>query len=650
MEKFKITFLPDNKTVEADRDKTILAAALSGGVCINSACGGDGVCGRCKVRIRSGTVSSQPSPALTLEEKRQNVYLACLTTAHSDTQIEVLPASRLDFERLSPEETAFRLKGMYSGAEDVAALAREKACDGFAYEPLTQKMYVELPKPDLNDRISDLERLFRGISPAKGNVRLETSLAVIRTLSELLRDADWKVTVTLGRRRGGGIDVTLIEPGDTSGGNLGLAFDIGTTTISGQLIDFSHNTIAAAAASYNKQSPFGSDVITRILHARTADGLEQLHDAVVDTVNDIIRALASGHKADLNDITSVVCAGNTTMMHLLLSIDPAYIRREPYTPTANFFPVMRASEADIRINPRALLQCVPGVASYVGGDTTAGVLACGLHAADELTLLIDIGTNGEIVLGNKEFMAACAASAGPAFEGSGISCGMRASRGAIQKITLAPETFCAACETIGAQPARGICGSGYIGLLAQMLARGIMDKNGKIGIDNHPRVRTGETGREFVVCFKGEHQAVSDIVITEPDIENLKRAKAAIYSAAAVLVEYMGLDMRDVRRIYIAGGFGMYLDVESAAAIGLLPDLDRSVFKFIGNSALTGARQILLSSDAARAADEIAARITYCELSVMPAYMDEYTAAAFFPHTDLSRFPGLRGSRLEAQG
>jgi uncharacterized 2Fe-2S/4Fe-4S cluster protein (DUF4445 family) len=321
------------------------------------------------------------------------------------------------------------------------------------------------------------------------------------------------------------------------------------------------------------------------------------------------------------------------MIHLLLQIDPSFIRKEPYVPTANFLPVMRAQEAGIRINPRGILSIIPGVAGYVGGDATAGVLYCGLYKQDELSILIDIGTNGEIVLGNKEFMIAAAASAGPAFEGSGVSCGMRAGRGAIQKVKINPKDFSVTFDTIADEKPKGICGSGYIDLLAEMLKYGVIDKSGKIILE-HSRVRQQDLGKEFLVA--------DDIAINEADIDNLKRAKAAIYSATAILCRHMGIDLAKIKRFFIAGGFGAYLDIPKAIQIGLLPDIERSKFVFIGNSSLAGSRLALLSSEARQEADRIARRITYFELSTDPKYMDEYMAALFFPHTDLNRFPSVK--------
>ncbi len=633
MEKFKVTFYPDNKSIEVERGKTILSAAISAGVYINSSCGGDGVCGRCKVILKKGQVVTHPTGRISLEERSRGYYLACLTTIQSDLEIEIPPESRLDLE--------LRLKGLYSESEEIEAPVSVLGDEIFVHSPLATKLYLELPEPNLEDKISDLERLYRQIRRIQDIAIMQTGLTNIRRLGEVLRSANWKVTVTLGRRNGT-TEIVLIEAGDTSQKNLGLCFDIGTTTISAQLVDLNTKQVLGTKATYNKQASFGSDVITRIIYAQEEDGLEKLHHAVIDGMNQMIQELIQEHHSDLNDVNCVLCAGNTTMIHLLLRVEPTYIRREPYVPTVNFVPTIRAAEAGIKINPRGLLSCVPGVSSYVGADTTAGVLSCGLHKQDDLSILIDIGTNGEIVLGNKDFLVACSASAGPAFEGSGISCGMRASRGAIQKVTIEPKNYNVKYNTIGEIKPRGICGSGYIDIISEMLRVGLIDKSGKLKALKDKRIRENEFGREFVVAFKDEADATSDIVITEADIENIKRAKAAIYAATAILVKHMGLEFCAVQKIFVAGGFGTYLDVANAINIGLLPDLDKSRFVFVGNSSLAGARSILLSYEAMKMAFEIARKMTCFELSVEPKYMDEYMAALFFPHTDLSKFPSLK--------
>jgi len=636
MERFRVTFYPDNKTVEVEKDRTILSAALSAGVYIASHCGGDGVCGRCKVILKKGRVSAQSQGMLSEKERAEGVCLACLTAVEDNLEIEVPASSRLNLEAPGAE---------YSLPEDVETL-QATAQDLFVHSPLATKIFLNIPEPKLEEKLSDTERLLQQVPFIEPPGHLHMGLSVLRGLSELLRASDWKVTVTLAKKHEGVAELINVEPGDTSQRNFGICFDIGTTTLSGQMVDLNSKKVLGTKATYNKQAAFGSDIITRIMYARNKNGLEELHRAVVDDMNEIIREFVRDQAIDLNDVTCVVCSGNTTMMHLLLRVDPTYIRKEPYTPVFNSVGMLRAAEAGILINPRGLLACVPGVASYVGGDITAGVLSSGQYEEEGLTVFIDIGTNGEIVLGNREFLVCAAASAGPAFEGSGVSCGMRAARGAIQKVVINSKDLSCWLGVIGNGRPSGICGSGYIDAIAEMLCAGVIDKNGKIREIDNPRIRQGELGKEFVLAFASQSAEGKDIVITEPDIENLKRAKAAIYSAISVLVRHLDLDFSRIDKVFIAGGFGTYLNTENAVRIGLLPDISREKFSFIGNSSLSGSRQVLLSWEAMRRADQIARKMNYVELSVEPGYMDEYMAALFFPHTDLGLFPTVRQQKI----
>ncbi|MBM3251286.1 MAG: DUF4445 domain-containing protein [Candidatus Omnitrophica bacterium] len=641
--KFQVKFLPDNKTIEVEKGKSILAAAISAGVHINSSCGGDGVCGRCKIIVRRGIVVSQPTGRISLEERRQGYCLACLTSAESDLEIEIPAESRLDLSKISDEEAFLsRLKGVYEESAEIDKADFVSGEEAFSHSPLATKIFLEIPEPNLEDKISDLERVYREIRKRQDIPVMQMGLTNVRKLGKLLRSSDWKVTVTLGKRNDT-VEVVLIEPSDTSDKNYGFAFDIGTTTISGQLVDLNTKKILGTKATFNKQANFGADIITRIIFAQKEEGLERLHHAVIDGMNSMIQDLVIENNVDLNNVTCCLCAGNTTMIHLLLRVDPTFIRREPYVPTANFVPVIRASEAGIKINPRGLLACVPGVSSYVGGDLSAGILASGISEAEDLSILIDVGTNGEIVLGNKEWLISCAASAGPAFEGSGVVCGMRATSGAIQKLSIEPKNLGVSYSTIGNSKPLGICGSGYIDILSEILKAKIIDKNGKINTDiKDKRIRKGEFGNEFVLVDKKDTAHGQDIVITEMDIDNLKRAKAAIFAATESLLKHLNLNFNQVKKFYIAGGFGTYLNIDNSISIGLLPDLPRDKFIFIGNSSLAGAREILLSADAYHKANEIAKKTTYFELSVEPGYMEEYVAALFFPHTDKERFPSLK--------
>lgn len=642
MEKYIVTFYPDNKKIVVDRGTTLLAAAISAHIHLDSSCGGDGVCGKCKVIVKSGSVHCESSGRISPDERKRGIHLACQALVQSNIEVEIPPESRLDLSSLSKEELQLRLRDVYSKAEDVIEAKAALGEGLFQYEPLVTKIYLELPKPDSNDKLSDLERVYRGVEEKIGEKPLLTGLANIRHLGELLRSSDWKVTVAVVQKADVN-EIIAIEPGDKTSNNFGFAFDIGTTTVSGQLIDLKSKKILGTKAAYNRQATFGSDVITRIIYAQAQDGLEKLHNTVVDMLNEMIEGFIDELGIDLNDVTCLSIAGNTTMIHLLCRIDPTYIRQEPYVPTANFLPVLKASEVGININPHGVLFCLPGVSSYVGGDITAGVMACDIHHSKEINLLIDIGTNGEILLGNSEWMISCAASAGPAFEGSGMSSGIRAVRGAIQSVKLKDKALNFEYLTIGEAKPRGICGSGYIDLVSELLKHGVLDKNGKLNRTvKNKRLREGKSGYEFVMVFAGEGAIEGDILLTDMDLDNLKRAKAAIYSGVSSLIRHLDMDLKDINKIFIAGGFGTSLNIENAVQVGLIPDLPLNKYIFVGNSSLAGARQSLLSCQAGRSAQEIAKNITYFELSADPRYMDEYMAALFFPHTDMSKFPSVK--------
>ncbi|MBU2495710.1 MAG: ASKHA domain-containing protein [Candidatus Omnitrophota bacterium] len=636
-----VIFLPDNKKIRVTKGTDVLDAAIAAGVYINSSCGGEGVCGRCKVIAKKGEVKSEPSGRLTKEELKQGYVLACRSTVHSDAEIEVPLASRLAGKEqiLTEESRTERLTGFFSKPEEIEKGIEIKEREIFTHSPLATKIFLKLPAPTLKDNISDLERIYREIRRKREISIIQTGLANVRKVGRLLRESNWGVTVLLGKRNGT-TEVVLIEPGNTSKRNFGIAADIGTTTIVTQLVNLNTRESLSTKAIHNRQASYGEDVISRMIYAGKEDGLEKLHHLVIDTLNELISAMAGEQKIGLNEITAVTCAGNTTMTHLLLRVDPTYLRREPYIPTANFMPVIRAAEAGVKINPRGLLDCLPGVSSYVGGDVTAGILASGIDEATELSMLIDIGTNGEIVLGNREWLVCCSSSAGPAFEGGGMRSGIRAMGGAIQKVEINPKTYEVKYATIGGGKPCGICGSGYIETLAELLKARIIERSGKIrtGLATK-RIREGDDGLEFVLSGPASSADGQAIVITQADITNLIRSKGAMYTAAEVLARKMNFKMQDINKIYLAGGFGNYLNIEKSILIGLLPDLDHRKFEFIGNSSLTGAKFSLLSYEAMTKAREIAKKMVYVELSVDLTFMNEYTAALFLPHTDIARFP-----------
>ena len=601
---------PVIKKVTVPKGTDLLTAAAKAGLVLNATCGGEGTCGKCKVIIGKSRV------------------LACEKIVESDLKVQV-PSESLEVHEKTKREAEEFTKGV--------VLKRESA---YRHSPVIKKVFLKIPEPTANDNSSDLDRVYKELSDKIGSVHVSTKLASVKYLSDTLRDSDFQVTIVAGYKDGA-FEIISVEPGDTTKKNYGFAFDIGTTTVVGQLIDLNTREILGTRIAFNKQSIYGSDVITRIIFASAPEGLEKTHKAVVSNINEIIDDLVASCNVNLADIYAITCAGNMTMMHLLLKVDPSGIRKPPYTPTTVTFPTIHSSEAGIDANPKSLISFTPGVSTYVGGDIVAGILACGVHETEDLSLLVDIGTNGELVLGNKEWMIGAAASAGPAFEGSGLSCGMKAVKGAIQKISI-DASLDVRLEIIGGGKARGICGSGYIDLLCQMLRRGIIDKSGKINKDiKSDRIREGEAVAEFVVANKSETDIGKDVIINEDDIENIKRSKGAIYSAIIALLVKVEKDIKDVKKIYIAGGFGNYINIENAISIGLLPDVERNVYEFVGNSSLAGARMSLLSTEALLKTNDIYKNITYIDLSAEPSYMDEYVASLFFPHTNLWRFPSV---------
>jgi uncharacterized 2Fe-2S/4Fe-4S cluster protein (DUF4445 family) len=419
-------------------------------------------------------------------------------------------------------------------------------------------------------------------------------------------------------------------------------------------VDLTSGTTREAAAKYNSQIEYGADVINRINSARKPGGAEALHEAVIRDVETLIDELVQRAHVGRGDIQCVVAAGNTSMLHFLLGMEADLIRLSPFVPAATSPPPIRAAEVGLRIHPRGILYALPMVGSFVGGDITAGILASGLHRAEELSLLMDMGTNGEVVLGNREFTVACSASAGPAFEGGSVTCGMRATAGAIDSVRIFHHPLAVSATTIDGSPPVGLCGTGLIDALAEMLLAGIVDRSGQFQVDRAAdRFRASEEdGRpEFMLVSARESGSGRDVVISQADVENLIRTKGAIYAAADSLVQSVGLSFAEIRRIYIAGAFGNRLDVSSCVTIGLLPDVPMERIEFIGNSCIAGTKMVMLSRHMLEEVESVRDRISYQELMVDPGYMEKFTSACFLPHTDVSRFPSLakkvdgRGSR-----
>ncbi len=630
---YRIKFLPIDRVIQAVEGDNLLEVAMKAGVHINASCGGNGACGKCRVRVLDGSVQSAPCSVLSDEEYGMGFRLACVSFINTDASIEIPLESQIDRSILRKQSVR---------DDKGTAVLIEKLVDENKFEPLVDKHYLELPVPNLNDNVSDSTRLARGMIAGKDGDGPVISIDILKGLGKVLRDAHWRVTATVALS-GRLSEVVLVEEGNRESAHFAIAVDVGTTTVCAQLIDCGSGkgpVVLAESADYNGQISYGEDVISRIMYARKKGGLKKLQEVVVSTINGLIEEVIGEASIGAVDISHIIVAGNTTMMHLLFGIDPKNIMLDPYTPLATVFAPISARRIGLKLGEHARLYTMPGVASYIGGDIVSGVAISGMTESDEVSLFMDIGTNGELVLGNKQWLMCASCSAGPAFEGGGIQFGMRAAPGAIEKVRINPVSFEPMILTVGRAKPLGICGSGLIDIVAELFMAGIIDQNGKFALRRQtPRVRKGASGYEYVLCFAGETKNDRDIVITEVDLDNVMRTKAAVYAGCRVLLENGGLAFNDLGMVIIAGGFGHSIDIEKAVAIGLLPEIPMDRFRFIGNGSLGGARAASVSRGLFEKAGAVARSMTNIELSNNTQFMDEFMAAMFLPHTDERAFP-----------
>jgi uncharacterized 2Fe-2S/4Fe-4S cluster protein (DUF4445 family) len=626
-----------NVTVAAG---TLLADAIAkAGLRVSLPCGGQGRCGRCAVEVREGSVRRRSTLRLSEQDLTRGYALACQTIVNSDATIWIPP----EHERVD------LLEGEHK-ADKTAA--QTFLCDHHS-PPWVSRYRVVMPSPTIVDNIPDLERLQRELTRQFDLPRVTGTLTALSNLPHVIREEDWAVTAEVERYPSPCVAdyyrLMDVLPGRARRSALGLAVDIGTTTVEAHLGNLSTGQLIDQASEYNRQMARGEDVISRIIYARDPKRRGELQELVIATVNSLIDEMLLRQDLTREDLTFVTVAGNTTMTHLFLGLRPDYIRLEPYVPAAGMYVPVLANRLGLHAHPEAHVDCLPGVGAYVGGDITAGVLRTGMHEDQRVTLFIDIGTNGEMVLGNSEWLISCACSAGPAFEGAGAASGVRAVKGAIDEVWIDPHTLQPTFSTLGGAPPVGICGSGMISLLGEMRVTGVIDKSGSIAVEGlSDRVRRGDNGLEYVVAWaEASAEDTGDIVLTETDIQNLLRAKASIYAGATMLCDSVGMNMSDVERVLIGGGFGRHIDVEKAIDIGLLPDLPWERFTYLGNTSIQGAYEALTCREHRVQLDELAGKMTYLELSSDNRFMEAFTSALFIPHTDESLFPSV-GQALAA--
>ncbi|MES0336468.1 MAG: ASKHA domain-containing protein [Candidatus Magnetobacterium sp. LHC-1] len=619
------------RTLHVQERETIYDALKRNGVYLAAPCGGKGSCGKCKVRVLQGQFEAKGYGRLQKTEIDAGMVLACQSTPSTALVIEI------------PKESKLVLGGRIAIAafKDPAAYLTSY---GVTTDPLVKRLALQLPPPSIQDNISDLERVKRAVSET--SLTMSYSYELVSTLHDVLREGNWNVSLSYSKLNDVSAEALSLFLPDRCKRRFGLAIDIGTTTVVVYLVDFETGQVLDIGSTYNSQTRYGDDVITRIVYAtepgatwsdKEANGLEDLRDAVVGDINTIVSSFMDKHAISGCEIDGAVIAANTTMSQIFWGLNPASIREDPYIPTVNIYPVWKAQAARLSINPQSPVYTSPAVASYVGGDVVAGILASKLYKNPELSLFMDIGTNAEVAIGNNEWIMTAACSAGPCFEGSGIRHGMRATPGAIDSVKIDPVTLELGFGVIDGVAPVGICGSGMIDAIVEMYTTGIINQKGIFVPDKSQRIRQGQEGLEFV--FHHDPVLKRDIVLTQVDIENLIRAKAAIFAGVSLLLNEVGMPLEALDRVYIAGGFGNSLNVPKAIMLGMLPDLERDKYVFLGNTSIIGAYLALMSDELRRELEDIASKMTYVELSVVGGYMDEYISAMFIPHTDMTRFP-----------
>lgn len=640
---FTITFMiegSDPVVISANAGEKLLDVARKANVAIDAPCSGNGVCGKCRVRLASGYLDAPINRHITSEEYAAGWRLACVAQVSGDAVIEVPDIASAYRSRMKVADL--------SSPEEIAIFEElhQKMMDaGITFGSDLSFLPLELAEPTLEDTMPDNERLLRAVEDATGYARENIILPypVLRDLSWVLRESEFHIKCVIshdgdGRR----LMIRDVLPADNTDPIVGFALDLGTTSLAGLLVDLQTGKILAKASGGNGQIRYGADVINRIIESDKLGGRRRLQDAVIK--ESIIPMLVQMYRsANINPrrIYRMVLAGNTTMNHLLLGLWSDPIRMEPFVPSFFQTNYIYVRDIGLKMNPMAELIVAPNIGSYVGGDITAGALVSMIWNHPELSLFIDLGTNGELVFGNNEFLMSCACSAGPAFEGGDISCGMRATDGAIEACTIDKETLEPTLTVVGGEAPAGICGSGIIDIIAELFRTGAINGKGKF-IRENPRILHDEHGMgSYVIAWQKDTGGIKDVVINEVDIDNFIRAKGAIFSATQTMLQSLGFDASVIERVYVAGGIGSGINMKNAVTIGMFPDIPLENFHYIGNSSQAGAYAMLLSSEAREKVFELGRSMTYLELSNEPGYMDEFVAACFLPHTDSSLFPSV---------
>ena len=621
--------------IECNAGDNLLELARRANVAIDAPCSGNGSCGKCRVKLIEGEVDSYPSRHITDEEYEAGWRLSCNCKVKSDCTVFVPDIASAYQSRMKTADL--------SSPEEVAIFEKTQTdlhASGIVFDNNFYALELEMTAPSEEDTMPDNERLTWAIQAQLGEVTVEIPYIVMTKLASTLREHDFRVVVKGEHRDDRFLCMEICGPEDTA--VVGCAIDIGTTTVSMVLTDLKTGKILAKGSSGNGQIRYGADVINRIIEQSRAGGKKKLQDAIVkETLNPIITNLCKSIGISARSILRMSVGANTTMNHLLVGVDADPVRMDPYIPSFFGWDGLKAGDLKLPANPLASVVIAPNIGSYVGGDITAGTLAAGLWDKDEMSLFIDLGTNGELVFGNRDFLMSCACSAGPAFEGGDISCGMRATDGAVEACTIDKDTMEPTLTVIGdaGQKVVGICGSGIIDIISELYRCGIINARGLFAREGR-RVKRDQHGMgRYVIAFAEESETGREVSINEVDIDNFIRAKGAIFSAIDTLLQSVDMTVDMIDHVYVAGGIGSGINMKNAVNIGMLPDVELEKFSYIGNSSLAGAYAMVVSDQAIEKCAEVMANMTYLELSTYPGYMDSFVAACFIPHTDRNLFP-----------
>ncbi len=642
----KVTFQIEGASpvqIECNAGDNLLELARRANVAIDAPCSGNGSCGKCRVKLVEGALETIPSRHITDEEYEAGWRLSCNSKVMGDCTVFVPDIASAYQSRMktadlsSPEEIA-----IFENAK------REMEDEGggilFINRFLALQLQMDPPSPE--DTMPDIERLTRAIQEAAADheiLEVKVPYTVMVKLASVLRENDFCVCVKGEAKDSVFVCMDICPYEDTK--IAGCAIDIGTTTVSMVLVDLAGGEILAKGSSGNGQIRYGADVINRIIEQSREGGKKKLQDAIVkETLTPIIANLCRSAGISARSILRLSIGANTTMNHLLVGVDADPVRMDPYIPSFFAWEDLTAGDLKLPANPLAPVVIAPNIGSYVGGDITAGTLSSMIWNKDEMSLFIDLGTNGELVFGNRDFLMSCACSAGPAFEGGDISCGMRATDGAIEACTIDGSTMEPTLTVVGdaGQKPVGICGSGIIDIISELFRCGIINARGLFSREGD-RVKRDQHGMgRYVIATAAESETGREVSINEVDIDNFIRAKGAIFSAIDTLLSSVDMTVDCIDKVYVAGGIGSGINMKNAVNIGMFPDVELEKFQYIGNSSLTGAYAMVMSDMAIQKCHEVGANMTYLELSTYPGYMDSFVAACFLPHTDSRLFPNSK--------